>query len=194
MLTKTAKDKQDFLALPDNERRMALAQDVLDFLAAEKMIAKRGDYVTTGNPLVDHHHISPSEEMVCEALRSEAAACRVCAKGSLLVARIGYQHPLDESCEAEPLLVDLADANTNNAALAGLHADFSEAQLYLMENAFELQTCGGDFLNPQELRNRAYYFGCRHQDTGCRLEAIMRNVLANNGEFVPPAEEGEYDD
>lgn len=62
---KTRETKADFLALPANERRIALAKDVIASVLADKIIARKGIYIQIRD---GKYNDAPSEVEVCHAI------------------------------------------------------------------------------------------------------------------------------
>jgi hypothetical protein len=66
---------------------------------------------------------------------------------------------------------------------------FEEQQLAAVECAFEMRDDLGDFRdtldNDPVTLDRAIAFGKRHRSDRSRLIAILKNIIANDGEFVP---------
>lgn len=71
------------------------------------------------------------------------------------------------------------------ATTARLLEIFSPSQIDLIEAAFELQIFGVMTTSRSKLGS-AIRFGERIADPRTRLRAIMRNIIANRGVFVPP--------
>ena len=199
MKPKMRVDKKFFLAQNRATRRVMLAQDCIDAVNAGRMIAKTGTYVgvierdrSTNIGLAlsakQAHVKGVSETDVCHALLDPDQACVVCARGGLIAARIGYQHPADEDCDKNQIFKGKNLFVPDDAVLASAK-DFTQRQAALMECAFErCDDLNHNFLS-LDLRCAARRYGFSLSDIASeRFTQIMQNVIDHNGTFVIPKE------
>jgi hypothetical protein len=177
-----------FAELSPKEQRIQLARDVLAQLETERIKASPGVYVDF--PLTERL----KDLEVQAALIENQAPCNVCAKGALFVARVaGYNSfrkgdTLGEVAQwdGEELDVLIDDEHT----LESLEGIFTREQLDLIENAFEgrmlnysMDMSDGD---PWSVAAHMYEW---YSGTEGALEAIMLNILKNDGVFLVPSYE-----
>lgn len=168
-------------------KRVWLARDVLAQLAAKKYDACRRVYVDVQ---FTHEHAwnHVRDEQLHETLERDGVRCLVCALGGLLcsLARVEDRLSTRQVCEARGR--DLREI------LERLEGLFEPKQLTLMEAFFEGADEGyyGDRILEENLDSddsddvRPHKdFAGRYKSSEDRLRAIMENVIANNGEFVP---------
>lgn len=156
------------------ERRVALANDVLQLLAARKATAESGMYIR--NYGLD---CSPDDDAK-EALESSKQTCRVCAKGGLLLARVmGRNAVTIGDIGGSPSYSGGSNLDaSNNDCVRHLKDSFSTSMLDVIEAAFE-----GQFMVWGEFG--AHDKWCRkYPSDKKRLAAIMTRVVANKGEFT----------
>lgn len=164
------------------EMRVSIAKDVLKQLKAKKFIASPGVWVDDKKlGYLDEYVYTRTEKAegpidAC-TFANGITKCKVCALGSIFVsaARM-YKIMLSGSLETEEVF--------DNLATSPLKRYFSVKQLELIEYAFE----GGDGVYipgnfNDELDGLAFFLA--HRTPTDRLEAIMRNIVKNNGTFIP---------
>jgi hypothetical protein len=151
-------DIEDQIEEAQREMRVKVAEDVLTRLPNLKVKTETG-YI---RPLTD-----AKEEELCEVRYDSAKKhlskferkCNVCALGSLLLSHVRVNNELTVD--------DVLNAN-------GYHDDlleyFEHDQLQLIESHFE---------------NNKKIDGCFYEEDDERLEAIMQNIVDNDGEFNP---------
>ena len=162
---------EQFAAATPAEKRVTLAQDVIMQLNAEMITAEQGTYLS----LHDENSLK----------------CDACALGSLFICAVSKPALALEIDE----LVDMDDRESMHDHLEGI---CERTQLDMIETAFEMDSfmdldCedGSDEefeeaeANHEALVNRVIEFGTRFDDDKARLIAIMENIVANKGTFVP---------
>jgi hypothetical protein len=176
-----------FENLPRQEKRIQLAKDLLEQLAAEQLSVNGGSYlnVTMTDELIEDLPNLSTQQLF------QKAACAVCAKGALLFARVtnynNYQHILDSDDQYQlatykRLSLDNQDVQT---ALDGIFTPF---ELDLIEAAFEGSS--GLSLNAKTddevllLELAANMF--REVSYRNSLVQIAKNIIDNGGNFVVP--------
>ena len=103
-----------------------------------------------------------------KAIPKIAKHCEVCAKGAMVLAHIH--------------LYDGVKHMPSNGDTSSLAFKYFGKQGDLIETAFELchmGTAGG------QIASECVEFGQQFDDAKLRLRAIMKNLIANNGRFVP---------
>jgi hypothetical protein len=163
-----------------------ILDDVEARIAIEELIPTRGDY---GNVYIDEGR----------------KYCRACAVGSMF---IGLTNSKMLSLEEE--LKTISSQNMRSV----LSEYFSKRTIVLMESAFETSAIswgeemflctngGGERVDieayekeiPEKHRMNAARFGLRYPNVTERLKAIIANMRANGGEFIPPGTEMTDDD
>lgn len=165
-----SKSADKYKAMSKQERRVAIAKDVIAAIHAKAFMAiKTGAYVFTDKDY---------ELLDQQTAKEIMPACSVCARGAMLMCRIAkYNH-------AE--VIGYVTQSDTRDALADA---FTPAQLDLIEAAFERRDCrGADWGTTETLRRRfesAFDFGRDHSESEDRLLAIMQNIVDHDGEFKP---------
>ncbi len=172
---------EQFKNLPQNEQRIRLAQDVIQHLHAKKLIATSNLYIAFGGE--DNHEeiveLNNHVELKEYAANNEVS-CEVCAIGALFISEVMYTNDVSMPSIKYPESDKLYKRLSNY---------FKEDQLALIEVAFEMdswyaeQRCPG---LPQTEIEAAEDFGLEFDGDDDRMTAIMRNMIANNGKFIPP--------
>jgi hypothetical protein len=168
-----------------DQRRMllAIAHESLALVYAGRVRMNRETYYLTRNNGV--HDIGP-EQTPTQFVASGAGRCQVCACGLLMVAGTAMFNELPADANA-PVVAD------EDAVYRYLEPLIGRRQRALIESAFMSWSTGspgdGWWDNPltEEEAERAFDFGRRFsygQDEET-LIAIMKNVIANDGEFAP---------
>lgn len=169
------RDNERFAAAGPAQKRVMVARDGLKWLRAKKW-------------LPGHHYISVIDTGSSSAFRPgidkvNGYKCEACALGGILacVAERGAT-----SIQKEPgsLLKEGADI------WKSLEGIFDMEQLLLIEAAYE-----GGVQTPRHVRDAmheegldptaAYEWRATYPDDTERLQAILRNIIANKGTFVP---------
>lgn len=162
-----------------NERKVALAQDVLAKLDADLIVAEKGAYLE-GDLQVGKGVITPED---CQTIYG---SCEMCAKGALLVSRIDKYNTVewDDLVNVEDDYFSLADESTFH----GLKEAFTQEELDLIEIAFEGWSPRPERSDEydQDLVYRSKYMLSRDYPPQDRLREICNNIVSNNGNFIPP--------
>jgi hypothetical protein len=188
-----------FEAMTAEEKRVAIARDALKWLDAGRIKPKMGTLLAldafAGDSLIAESDVR-NQRLLQDRL-AEVPTCQVCAIGSLFYSAVRRFDSLRCSAVgyatshifAEPVLDTY------------IRQFFDVDQLMLIEHAFEL----GEGTYDIELRNEAMekdkglFFSALHfghsvdtnpelgfTPSARRLECILQNIIANNGEFKPP--------
>ena len=163
-----------------------VAQDVLALLASKKLIGAQSGYFrlpSSGVLSIEDDVKSTFEKVI------PLYPCKACAMGSMLLAITLKENQLTYG----DLL--FADYGLNYEMLLSV---FSPHQLALIESAFEngynsqlytrvakeLKENAIEFLSGEDDFNTRH-FNMSYPDAELRLIAIMENIIANNGIFIP---------
>jgi hypothetical protein len=163
------------------EMRVTIAKDALQQLKAEKIIAVSGSYY--GTELIDE-----LDKMVVKDddnkkykvqaqpfLKKRVNPCRVCAKGALFLSAVRkYNKATLDDVMCEDLRV--ADKIFGSRQFDQIEAAFEQWET--TKNRFGLAADGVDSIT-------ACAFGMKYEDERERLEAILKNIIKNNGTFKP---------
>lgn len=163
------------MKLEEYKRRrkaVAVAKDVLKWVSPSR--AATGHYIF--EPLAERveqregnfSRLSPKAQA---KVAQKTKTCSVCALGACFISTIAkYGGPGFGSYIQDTFNVD--------SMRATLHEVFSDEQLNEIETAYEKNL---SFRGSQ----KAESFGCRYVTDIGRLRAIMRNIIANKGVFIP---------
>ena len=176
-----------------NEARVAIAKDVIAQIRAKKYKAKNRTYVDfkpkTGikkKEFFTEKDVETGKDLQ-DVIKTRMESCQVCAKGALFVSAIRkFDNFAVEDGMLYNSLYESGGAScyaNNDDFLDHLRDYFDYDQLELMEYAFE-GDCGQVDDYDQEERALAFYHSFKKAED--RLVAIMKNVIKNNGEFIPP--------
>lgn len=182
-LFSTTKDfrerNEKFQAASAVERRVMIAQDVLDQVLAKKFVPETGVWAH----VVAERGLADSEQ-VCDVIAALGTECTCCALGAMMLSEIGINDQLEIG----------ETANYDSSFRIQLHSSgnrleeyFDDDQLKLIEIAFELGAGEWDEFEVEDefQGEKAIDFGYRHDSNTDRLVAIMNNIIKNNGTFIP---------
>lgn len=157
------------------EKRVIIAKDVLAQLAIGKIKATPGEYLGLTSETYDALEDKPNAEL-CDIFKG-VKSCGACALGSIFVSAVIFQDQLkarEASLDDSWFMRSYLDDN-------GL---FSKRQLIMIENAFECSTIK-PILDDYETEMKCLQFNNVNMSGRKRLERIMKNIIDNNGTFVP---------
>lgn len=166
---------------------VAIAKDVL---AQMKFLrVSRGTYyleMTSDVEDILEQNRGRSLKNLMPRLLTPKKPCEVCARGAMFLSYVNLYNNVRVPTEVGTVWNGLADMASEKHAeeinpLAGI---VEPTQLGLIETAFECDDQFG-FGNRDDDVIAAVRFGHRYTDARHRLRAIMRNIIKNDGEFVP---------
>jgi hypothetical protein len=167
------------------QRAVAIAKDVLSQLRK-----RQNGYVACSGVYIHREALEAMNPDEAKDLRDNLKAmqkgdsCKVCALGSAILskARLFDKVPCQDILAGE-------DEIDVEAIREHLHDAFSEAQLDLIESAFEgANMSSGETPRVNASPNAieaAIEFSQKHDDDKARLRAIMTNIVKNEGVFKP---------
>lgn len=177
-----ARNNRRFERATKAERRVMVAQDVVERLETQQFIARSCIYqnIDKADTLQDR---SLQEVIVCGE-----TSCQCCGVGALFLSHVAFCNQVTvndvESMDGERPRVGAARyTHDDSKQSAGLSALFSRTQLSLIECAFERCNMTVDALT--EYIEEAISFGQAHDNSLHRLLAICRNIIAHEGTFRP---------
>jgi hypothetical protein len=146
------------------EERVKIAKDVLKWLDSGRLVAESGTYIGSDADV-------PIEKDSVDArkLLRQVKTCTVCARGAVLYGMLMRHDHLNVSRRADwdtSFVNALGDYAKRYDSKDYIQQLFSITMLDAMEDAFE----GG--------------WNDDYEDDRDRLEAIMHNIIRNDGEFV----------
>lgn len=172
---------------PAQKRRAVLiADDVLKWMRTKRIKVETDTYFR-----FDEIHENLDGQSLQEHLTTlvtRRKPCAVCALGACFIASVDRFNQVKVDSE----LFGLFNPQMKFALVSDhLSETFSTRQRDLIEAAFEQQSVLGfvGIRTPNAYERSAVRFGKRRTDSRARLRAIMRNIIANRGVFVPPAME-----
>lgn len=169
------------------QKRVLIAYDVLEQIKSGKMIPSKGKFVTVEN--MKYTVASEKESVQVNYLSNKLGKCNCCAFGGLLLSCTLFKNQsimsdLNFSGELQNPgeIVDY-----NKGFKNGFDLIFQKSQLKLIELTFEL---GRGYFNNglvkySKLQKKAIAFGDKFENVSHRMKAIMYNIIANNGRFIP---------
>ena len=166
-----------FHKLSKRQQRLAIAEDVLAQLRAKKYQARPGTYAESDVvDVIDDNTGGNFDLQRC--LLTKSPECNVCALGASFVSlsRLG----------------DKVDWSLSQAPHSSLEPIFGKMQVQLIEAAFEgwepdRDEEGNWITDPYSGATEATYNFCNKYelDANKRLAAIFKNIIRNDGTFVP---------
>lgn len=172
----------EFNELSQEEKRIAVAKDVIAMVCANKLLPESGSIVF----IYADHYNSPTFRSTSfkDFIKADNTQCAVCARGSLLASYVGYVNELTiEKATHNSLRV-----TSEHASDAKLKEIFSVEQLALIETAFEgdsMAYSGNGVITEEDEDEAHENYYLYYYDEEERLLAIMENIIENNGTFVP---------
>lgn len=168
------------------ERRVAIARDVIDQIDAEKYRLGSCGYIEDlkSNEDIDtliNDADTLKEVQVCDVINS-MDSCQVCARGAMTLSAIRKFNKVTLD-KFNPIEMSLSSDELEPIE----DRFFSRKQTALIEHAYEgFEEAESDAITDLEASAAARYGYSLGDDRDCRLKAIMRNIIRNNGQFVIP--------
>lgn len=176
--------------LTKKERRIAVAKDVLKRMS--KRTIKKGCFLGTE----EEFPVKPLVNLQKQITTLEKR-CEVCALGSCLLSQIRLFNKIEVSDIAtkhDATDEFISPDVTSDKILDLLKNTFTPTQMCLIEAVFEMDDRPTTYFElPISLLNVHFYtklelavdFGVKFDNASERLTAIMKNLIANDGEFKP---------
>lgn len=180
--------------------RALIAKDVIQMLDAKKIEASRGDWVTAlrNSNIKEYWELGPEEQeaqdkmSLQKILLASDTKCECCALGSILVSCVNFKNKVTfgEFDDGEALHFGTINKRERTDK-TGIKQLFTGRQLEMIETAFEegegYFSDGGDGRVSLllKIREKCVDFGSKYNSEDTRLRAIMRNIIKNNGIFIP---------
>jgi len=171
-------------------RAVKVAQDVLDSTRVLKVKARNGYvvYSTYGPEGLKLRTAVTSQRGSKAQAGVMKKHCEVCALGACLLSVVALENKFQFTAEGDLFV-------TNKSVYDRLRSVFTPRQLTLIEDAFETRTTNGlareyaydNSYVEVEGQHEAQLFGMKYPTDKLRLRAIMKNIIKNGGEFIPPA-------
>jgi hypothetical protein len=190
--------KEQFNALPQNEKAVLVAKDALEQLNAKVLrVASGNHYVNLVHELMTNEH---SDFKTCDAreeILKGKVTCDVCARGGLFISTVLFR---DEMNLWEADGADFRYTDTTNRVVrldgTGYMEDiFSKEQQALIESAFEGSEYGRAHTTPEKIndawefrrtvRNAYMKTNFAESSDTFMFKAICNNIIENNGTFKP---------
>jgi hypothetical protein len=194
------------------ERRIAVLKDAVKQIKLNNIIGSTGDVVKINirelDPCTPKNSEVEAKPLLTEFFKKKGAkVCNVCARGALLVCTVHKENDF--------LLSDFENIvgafDKNSSVDIRLMKLFSEKQLILMENAFEISNYLSDLENDSLITidfdeidvdytsysinsneglteremEKTILFGSKYENDSDRLLAIFNNAIKNGGIFKP---------
>ena len=169
------KDNAKFNKMSKTQKRITIAEDVIASLKLGKYEATPGNYFGISSDNNEEDTIKDPQALLIH----EGVNCDVCAIGAIFASKVRKGNKCN---------IDLAYSdNTHDTALiANLKGIFNEEELRIIETAFEGEVQNNCALNEIAERKAEAWHNKNHPyDANKRLTAIMKNIIKNNGNFIP---------
>ena len=156
----------------DSTNRVLIAKDVLSQLAAKKINAKEGDYISVCNSdfydAIGKQLIDILPEIQCDC----------CALGASMISLVRAENDFK-------IPIGTAYDIGKRSFEKNLLKYFDKNQLILIESAFERESFAEDFVEYNTGMVNAVRFGESFLTDLGRLKGIMNNIIKNKGTFKP---------
>lgn len=171
----------DLKSMTKADARVAICKDVLAAIKAKKIVAQAGTYCL----MEFGDAVTPDTRTSLRDLIPKMKRCDVCAIGAIFTAFVSRENKFDVTAEPSDFggaYVSIGDERM----IDKLRGYFGAKELRTIEAAFE----GGTSLGHLNLVGRDTELKCaeffeRHPDDEQRLQAICRNIIRHEGEFIP---------
>lgn len=170
------KRNAEFRAMPDDRKRVVIAQDVLAQIEMKRLVPTYGTYLTVPSECERKFGEYEFDELQLNDALS-GTSCQVCGIGSIFVAAIDRAN----GCTVG----EMTSASDDEFMREYLSNWFSAEQLDLIETAFEGRVVSENVNHHDKKVMRALRFTQDVVRPATRLRKIMDNILKNQGEFVP---------
>lgn len=187
-MTLTKKQKKVLKLIRDRERRfkrmskarkrVAIARDVIEQIRIRKIVPEEKTWVN----VCEWKNGRPEGEDLRQAL-IKAKECSACALGAIFVCSV-FRDPGERVSGISNTYYYEHEVGGADDIHNKLRKYFTNKQLRMIELAFEE---GNGWAFTEDSRDEdAVRFGMQFSSPAHRMEAIMNNIIDNNGTFNPP--------
>lgn len=167
------------------EKSVAIAKDVLSNIRLLNI--KQGSYIVISNTMTAEDNGVQMQKLLPRILNNKKP-CRVCALGACMLSHVKLFNKFKlESDDLDPSYLaegEFSDVELGDDKFRGdLVKSMGEINVSLIECAFEQTYHHGNESIDQS--RSAEVFGKQYSDPVIRLRKIMKNLIKNDGEFVP---------
>lgn len=164
------------------EKVIAIGYDVIQSILAGIYSPTPGDYVSSDSIKKTARAMGKDEKSSLQELIPHLVGCEVCQLGAAFLSLVRFEN----RCTIAEGTLEPADFNGSAQGRSRLAEIIGDAQLFLMEAAFE-----GSWLVPKpndvtaKQMDKALDFYDKHADDTALSLAIWINTIKNNGVFKP---------
>jgi len=184
ILASLEEKNKEFKKSTKPQQRVLVAQDVLAQIKAKRYLASPGTWAIPTYSVPDKNLKEEDSVQKLFAIKT-IKTCNVCALGGLFMSCTNLNNnttvtELGEACELGDSL-EYGDQKLSN----GLNRIFTKNQLILIENYFEN---ADGYYAPEAtvtMTDHINLFNEKYPNPQDRLKEIMKNIVENNGTFVP---------
>lgn len=185
-----------FNSLTPEDKRVAIAQDVIEQLNLQKFVATSGEYFIAED--------IPNTNSLQKAIDNKEVQCSVCAMGAVFASRVRLGNECNIGA-VNSTYAELGNVQVNSDNVLNYTTDiFTEEQMRIMEFCFEGRDVDmmfkpnwvylSDFDSEEEyeaevdriteLNRKCEAFYEAYYSEEDRMRAIMNNIISNKGQFI----------
>lgn len=174
----------NFKKLTPAQKRVRIAKDVLAQLENGKIVPAAGNYFDFYEILNNLEIEEDSKEQLCDVL-NKADNCEVCALGAIFVSAVKRMDKITVDCYSKHNGWGDGERFRKEEILMRIYlrSFFDTSQLRMIENAFEQRHIHNNE-KYEELFQISVFMYPKNMGPKSRMQAIMRNIIDNKGEFV----------
>lgn len=171
--------KKSWDGMTNQQKRVAIAEDILLNLKNKVIVAKKGRYID-----INTRALGVDEDDDVKENFGKIKNCPVCMMGACLLSVVKMEN--NANFDDMAIGIDSADKMWER-----LNEYFPKDSLLLIESAFEKSTGGlrvaedRFHFKSEILANMGVKWGKKYSTDNKRIVAICKNIIKNKGEFIP---------
>lgn len=178
-----AERNRRFQALPRNKKAIAVAKDVLKRIDTKQIKPRSGSLLKIHRTHLPYGNVYGTNYDL-QSLVEKGAGCTACALGAAMCSIAHFRDEIKVDSDGRPFNRDGDEYVLPNS---GKLKDVFGKDMPIIEYAFERggSTITENWTFPGDMLNSAEGFGRKFRSDRDRLTAIMKNIIKNDGRFIP---------